>query len=93
MKPLPLIWNFKVKDTAGSLAEVLFKARSYLRGDQQIAYSDFGPKNLYTLVVRHDTIRVFIVKSSAQGLIVEGADVYIAYVLYSDMDYGIIILM
>ena len=92
MKPLPFIWNFRVKDTAGSLAEVLFKARCCLRGDQQIAYRDFDPENLYAPVVRHETIRVFLVKSSAQGLIIEGADVDNAY-LYGDIEDGMIILM
>ena len=92
MKPLPFIWDFRIKDTAGSLANVLCKARCCLRGDQQIAYRDFDPDNLYAPVVRHETIRVFIVKSSAQGLIVEGADVDNAY-LYGDIEDGTIIIM
>jgi len=74
------------------MAELLFKARCCLRGDKQVAYRDFDPEILYAPVVRHETIRVFIVKSSAQGLIVRGADVDNAY-LYGNITNGVKIYM
>ena len=92
MKPIPFIWDFRIKDTVGSMAELLFKARCCLRGDKQVAYRDFDPEILYAPVVRHETIRVFIVKSSAQGLIVRGADVDNAY-LYGNITNGVKIYM
>ena len=71
MQPIPYIWDFRIKDTAGSIATVIYKARCCLRGDFQIAYLDFDPTNLYAPVVRHETIRIFLIKASAEGLIVE----------------------
>ena len=92
MKPIPFIWNFRIKDTVGSTDELLYKARCCLRGDKQVAYRDFDPETLYAPVVRHETIRIFIVKSAAQGLIVEGADVDNAY-LYGNINNGMTIIM
>ena len=54
-----------------------------------MAYRDFDPEQLYAPVVKHVTIRVFVCKSSAQNLFIEGADVDNAY-LFGDMDKPIL---
>ena len=90
MKPLPFLWDFSINYTAGSIAEIIYKARCCLRGDKQITYRDFDPKLLYAPVVRHETIIVFIVKALAQGLIVKGADVDKAY---GNINDGTIMIM
>lgn len=89
MKPIPFIWDLRIKDTVGSDVSVLYKARCCIRGDKQVAYRDFDPENLYAPVVRHETIRMFIAKAAAQNLILEAADVSNAY-LYGDVDRDIL---
>lgn len=89
MKPLPFIWDFRIKDTHGSLASYLCKARCCLRGDKQLQHRDYDPLSLYAPVARHETIRMFLTKAAALNLFVEGADVDNAY-LYGLLDRPII---
>ena len=35
MKPIPFTWDFKIKDTAGTIEDILYKERCCLRGDEQ----------------------------------------------------------
>lgn len=87
--PLPYIWDFRLKGTGGSLADLIYKSRCCLRGDKQIEYRDFDPASLYAPVVKHETIRMFFTKVAAEDLEAEGADVDNAY-LYGSMDRPII---
>ena len=75
MQPIPFIRDFRTKHTAESIAPAFYRARCSLRGAFPIAYLDFDPINLYAPVVRHETIRIFLIKASAQGLFFRGADV------------------
>ena len=85
MKQIPLLLDFRIKDTAGKNEDVFYKALCCLRGYLQVAYIYFDPNNVYAPVVLHVTIRIFIVKSAAQGLSVESAFVDNAY-LYGKID-------
>lgn len=66
--------------------------RRYPSGNKQFSYKDFDSENLYASVVKHETIRIFSVESSARDSIVEGSDVTNAY-LYVHITDGPTIIM
>lgn len=54
----------------------ILKARCCVKGDKQVALQEFDPNNIYAVVVRNETIRIFIAKLAAQYMIVERTDIY-----------------
>ncbi len=82
-------WEFKKKTLNAEGPKFLEKARCCLRDDQQLAYVDYDPKNLYAPVASHDAIRFLLAMTAAENSILKGVDVSNAY-LYGDMDIPII---
>lgn len=76
----------------GYIVIELCKERCRLSGNKDVAYKVFDPEKLYTPVVKHETIRVFLVKSSTQCLMVEGADLDKEY-LYGNITDGVKIII
>lgn len=75
MKPLPDTWDFKIKETVGSVVSELHRARCCIGCNHQVAYRDFHRNEVYAPVARHGKIRIFLVKSTVRSFIVEVADV------------------
>lgn len=69
----------------------LYRALCCLYETCQEAYCDVDANNLYTPVVRHSTTRMFILKTAAQQLTVEGAEVDSAY-LYCNIDRPLVMM-
>lgn len=74
-----------MKGTISPEFGVIFKTRSYISSEKQVPFHEFDLTNPYCLVVRCETIRIFIARSAAQNLIAEFANIYNAY-LYKDME-------
>lgn len=89
MKPVPFLWDFKIKEAPGTSTPLLHKARCCLRGDKKQPYLDFDPKMLYAPVARHKTIRMLLAKFAAQDLFLQVADISNDY-LYGDLDKPVI---
>lgn len=53
MKPLPLTWNFRIKETSRADAPLMYNARCCLRGDEQVVYRDYDPEALCAPVSRY----------------------------------------
>lgn len=89
MSPIPFTCDCRIKNSVESDIKVLYKAQCSLRADKQVANQDFDPNNLYALVGRHETIRMFIAKAADQNLFLQVADVSKAY-LCGNIDKRII---
>lgn len=89
MDQLTFTWNFRVRDVSVG-NDLLWKARCGLCGNLQLVFPDFDPDKLNALVVKHESIRIFMAKVVTQQLKVEGADVENDY-SYENMDKPIIV--
>jgi len=89
MNIVPYTWVFKVKPLDAEGRKFMEKARCCLRGDQQLAYVDYDPTNIYAPVASHDSIRMLLALAAAEDSYLEGADVSNAY-LYGDLTIPII---
>lgn len=72
--PVPFTWNFRLKESPGDKAQIVYKARCCLRGDKQRPYVDYDPANKYAPVVRHKSIRMLLSITESYNLLLEGAD-------------------
>ena len=83
-------WVFLLKPSEVSGNEYLHKARCVVRRDLQSPVVDYDPGHLYGPVASHEAIRIILAIAAAEGLLVEGGDVFNAY-LYGKMDIPILI--
>lgn len=60
--------GFKIKDSAGSEVDILFKTRCVLRGEKKVAFRYFEPEKFFAPVVRHEKIRMFFVKGRSRTI-------------------------
>lgn len=61
MHPIPFVSDFRIKDTVGYIVSEICKSRCCLNGDQQMEHRAFAPYKMYALILKHSTIRLFIV--------------------------------
>ncbi len=88
MKPVPFIWVFRMKSLVDEGKHFMEKARCCLQVDRQLAYVDYDPLNVYVPVASHDLIRMILSTAANQNVLLEGADIWNAY-LYGDQDISI----
>ena len=75
-KPIPLTWSYRVKKENGKF--VKFKARLCLRGDLQ-KNGSLAEKDLYSPVIRQDSLRLLLSHALQQGFTMNSYDVPCAY--------------
>lgn len=73
------VGDSRTKGIVGKNLPRLYKAQCFIGGDKQTASRKFDPNNLYVPVIRHETIRRFLAKAAGQELLLEPAEVFIAY--------------
>lgn len=88
MRPVPYTWVFKLKPL-NTNGHMLHKARCVVRGDQQKAFVDYDPFDIYAPVAAHETLRLLLAFAASHNLGLEGADISNAY-LYGTLDIPII---
>ena len=88
IKPVLYTWVFKLKPLDAVCQDFMEKARCCVHGDQNVAYIDYDPENIYAPVAGHDSIRMLIATAASNVNLIEVADISNAY-LYGKLDIPI----
>ena len=80
-------WLYKIKEGVGKDDKPRYKARLVARGFTQVAGVDYN--EIFSLVVRHTSIRILLGMTTHKNLVLEQMDVMIAF-LHGELDEKIL---